>query len=76
MKLGKSASSGSACFPNKSTHDTCFPPGVMCASVGLNRSGEWTMRPMQTRKGSENKAGFKFTEDNCEYVNDSYIINL
>ena len=46
----------------------------MCASVGLNRSGEWTMRPMQTRKGSENKAGFKFTEDNCKYVNDSYIL--
>ena len=74
VKLGKSASTGSACFPNKSVHDTCFPPGVTCASVGLNRSGEWTMRPMQTRRASENKGHYVDEFVDLETFADLFIV--
>ena len=45
----------------------------MCASVGLNRSGEWTMRPMQTHRASKSKGLYVTEYVDLERFDDLFI---
>ena len=42
----ESFSNDAVCFQNEGTYSTCFPAGILCASVGMNRDGAIIVRPV------------------------------
>ena len=42
----ESFSNDAVCFQNEGTYSTCFPSGILCASVGMNRDGAIIVRPV------------------------------
>ena len=46
LQIEKPKSVSTVCYPNANTHNTCFPEGIVCTSVGINRGGDMISRPM------------------------------
>ena len=44
------------CFQNEGTYSTCFPSGILCASVGMNRDGAIIVRPVVSQPNHKVKS--------------------
>ena len=53
---------------------SCFPKGSVCASIGLNRSGEFIMRPMAANSASDCLP--KYENENIDPENVEHFRNM